>query len=442
MEIEKTNQAYTYRMLQCLAVAARPLSVTELAELLAFDFEGAKNGIPKLNSGWRWEDHEQAVLSTCSGLVTVIPGHGTPIVQFSHYSVKDFLLSDRLAKSMRDISRFHISLDEAHTLLAQTCLGVLLHDPDVNDSADSVPLDRYAAEHWVTHAQVGNVASRVRDGMKYLFDSDKPHFEAWVRLHNVDTRPYGNGPDGEPGARQLYYAALCGFHELVEHLVLKYPKCASARGGNLGTALHSASFAGHFRTVQSLLRHGAGVDVRNGSNYTPLGYASREGHRDVVQCLIDHGADVNSQQVLDSSLSFAAFLGHVDVVQVLLERGADVNFQGATGRTALHFAINGASADKLGRDYSQVVLLLQEHGAKTNARDICNQTPLHLVCKSTASSKLSITFDLLEHGADENAKDLEGRTPLQVALAEGQADITQLISEFRSGRWIRTSAKY
>ncbi|KAI9438390.1 hypothetical protein BJY52DRAFT_1217465 [Lactarius psammicola] len=178
MEIKRVNQAPAYRMLQCLAVAVRPLSVAELAELLAFDFDVAKGGIPQLNSDWRWEDHEQAVLSTCSSLITIVPGNGSPVVQFSHFSVKEFLMSDRLAMSTRDISQYHISLEDAHTVLAQASLGVLLRNPDVNNDADSTPLAQYAAEHWVTHAQVENVASRVRDGMEYLFDPDQPYFEA------------------------------------------------------------------------------------------------------------------------------------------------------------------------------------------------------------------------------------------------------------------------
>src|ERR1700744_235802 len=70
MEFKRANQSHAYRMLQCLTVANRSLYVDELAELLAFDFDEAKGGIPKLNSNWRWDDHEQAVLSTCSSLVT------------------------------------------------------------------------------------------------------------------------------------------------------------------------------------------------------------------------------------------------------------------------------------------------------------------------------------------------------------------------------------
>ncbi|KAI9436574.1 hypothetical protein H4582DRAFT_1854102, partial [Lactarius indigo] len=172
MEIKKANQVHAYRMLQCLTVAVRPLSVAELAELLAFDFNVAKGGIPELNSDWRWEDHEQAVISTCSSLITVVPRrYRSPLVQFSHFSVKEFLMSNRLATSMGDISRYYISLKEAHTVMAQACLGALLRDPDIN-SIDTAPLAQYAAKHWVTHARVENVASRVRDGMEQLFDPD------------------------------------------------------------------------------------------------------------------------------------------------------------------------------------------------------------------------------------------------------------------------------
>src|SRR5258708_5721560 len=190
MEIQGANQVHAYCMLQCLTAAVRPLSVAELAELLAFDFDVASGGIPKLHSDWRWEDHEEAVLSTCSSLITVVPGRRSPVVQFSHFSGKEFFMSDRLATAKRDISQYHISLENAHTVLAQACLGVLLRDPDVKHGADSGPLTRYAAEHWVTHAQFENVASRVRDGMEYLFDPDKSYLEAWVQLYDVDKEIY------------------------------------------------------------------------------------------------------------------------------------------------------------------------------------------------------------------------------------------------------------
>jgi ankyrin repeat protein len=431
MEIKRSNQAHAYRMLQCLTVAIRPLTVAELAELLAFDFDVAKGGIPKLNSDWRWEDHEQAVLSTCSSLVTVVvPKYGSPVVQFSHFSVKEFLLSDRLATSTKDISQYHISLEDAHTLLAQASLSVLLRDPDVDDHADSAPLDRYAAEHWVTHAQVENVASRVRDGMEYLFDPDKPYFEEWVRLHDIERsldRFSSNEPDLKPGARLLYYAALCGFHELVAHLFHRYPQSASANVGRFGTALHAASRTGHLQVVQVLLRHGLPVNVQDSTNYTPLILASYYGHRDVAQCLLEHGADVDwLDGDGDTPLNSAAYRGHADVVRVLLEHNANVNPRDSNTPNPLR-SVASASREP-GRDHPQVALLLLEYGANPNSRNTERQTPLHL--SSGRPDRLDVIRILLEHGADADAEDKDGKTPLQVALAGGHDDVAQLLSRY------------
>jgi hypothetical protein len=393
-------------MLQCLAVATRPLTVTELAELLAFDFDVAKGGIPKLNSDWRWGDHEQAVLSTCSSLITIIPSDESPVVQFSHFSVKEFLMSDRLATSTRDISQYHISLSGAHTVIAQACLGVLLRDPDVHNNVDTTPLAKYAAEHWVAHAQVENVASHLRDGMECLFDPNKPYFEVWVRLHDIDIDS-PDGPTSEPGARPLYYAALCGFRELVERLLLKNPQYASALGGRRGTALHSASFAGHLQIVHSLLRHDASVDLRGFGNKTPLQFAADAGHLDIVQCLLDRGADVNSEDDgHNSPLNWAAYYGHTDVVRMLLEHGADVHSKDVNGWSPLHSAVTTAYSLV---DRSQLVRSLLEHGANPNAQDSNRQTPLHLV--SMSESVLDVARILIEYGADLDAEDDEGRTP-------------------------------
>ncbi|KAN0128641.1 hypothetical protein V8E53_013560 [Lactarius tabidus] len=432
MEIKGASQSYAYRMLQCLAVAIRPLSVAELAELLAFDFDKAKGGIPKLNSNWRWEDHEQAVLSTCSSLVTVVPNYGLPIVQFSHFSVKEFLMSDRLATSRTDMSQYHISLVGAHSVLAQASLAVLLRDPDVNGHADSAVLAGYAAEHWVTHAQVKDVASRVREGMEDLFDSDKPYFEEWLQLHDIDARDriaFPNGPNPEPGARPLYYAALCGFLELVDRLTLKYPQYASSRGGRCGTALHSASWEGHIQVVQYLLRLGVDVNVRNSGNDTPLLLASAKGHLDVIQCLLEHGADVDLlDEFHHTPLISAANYGQFDAVRILLEHNADVNSQDNRGRTPLHGVMTGYSFKA---DRPQIVRLLLKHGANPNARDHELTTPLHLV--SLRPDLLDVLRVLLEHGVDLDAEDKDGKTPVQLSLLErGNDDVTHLLLGYSS----------
>ena len=114
-DINKANRGYACRLLQCLTVASRPLRIEELAEVLAIDFPALARGVPQLNPNWRWTDHHRAVLSTCSSLITIVDDGGSQVVQFSHFSVKEFLTSDRLAHSSRDVSLYHISLEPAHT---------------------------------------------------------------------------------------------------------------------------------------------------------------------------------------------------------------------------------------------------------------------------------------------------------------------------------------
>src|SRR5258708_40003539 len=72
-EINKANRDHAHRLLQCLTIAVRPLRVAELAEVLAIDFgTAACEETSKLNLDWRWEDHEDAVLSACSSLISIV----------------------------------------------------------------------------------------------------------------------------------------------------------------------------------------------------------------------------------------------------------------------------------------------------------------------------------------------------------------------------------
>ncbi|KAH9073531.1 ankyrin repeat-containing domain protein [Lactarius deliciosus] len=434
MDIKKTNSAHAYRMLQCLAVAIRPLSVAELAELLAFDFNATKGGIPELNPNWRWEDHEQAVLSTCSSLITIVLDDDSPVVQFSHFSVKEFLMSDRLSTPTKDLSRFHIVPEDANTLIARACLGVLLRDPVGEDSTATAPLAGYAAEYWVTHAQVENVVPRILDGMEYLFDPDRPYFSAWVKLYHVHS-DWADDLKSKtlPRVAPLYYAAHCGFRQIVERLTLKYPQYTNAIGGRTGTALHSASAEGHVEVVRSLLKYGADVNARGIRGQSPLQLASYEGHLNVVRCLLDYGADAEFRSDFRMTpLTNAATWGTLEIVRVLLEHNVDVNSQDEDGMTPIHQLLFEGRDSKFQSDHPQIVRLLLEHGADPNIRDNKRRTPLHLVSspRLVLSLRLEIARILLAHGADVGAEDEEGRTPLQVALARRQDEIVQLLSDY------------
>ena len=110
-EIGLVNHDHAHRLLRCLVVAIRPLRVEELAEILELDFDIAEGATPVLNEDWRWEDRQRAVLSTCSSLITLVDDGGYRVIQFSHFSVNEFLTSNRLATSKGDVSHFRIMPD-------------------------------------------------------------------------------------------------------------------------------------------------------------------------------------------------------------------------------------------------------------------------------------------------------------------------------------------
>ena len=144
-EIDGTNWEFARRLLHCVAVVSRPLRVEELAEFLAFDCDVGQ--IPKYYEDWRLEDPADAVLSTCSTLLSLVNAQDSQVIQFSHFSVKEFLTSARFAEKRDTISsRFHISMTPAHSLVAKACLGVLLHlDKNVTRwTLRKFPLARYA----------------------------------------------------------------------------------------------------------------------------------------------------------------------------------------------------------------------------------------------------------------------------------------------------------
>ena len=190
-EISKEKWQHAHRLFQCLVAAIRPLRVEELAEIFAIRFDA--DGSPGLMEGWRPENPEEALLSACSTLIAIVENEGSKIVQFSHFSVKEFLTSDRLQTSeVGNICNYHIPLDAAHTILARSCLTVLLQlDENVDEERlEKFPLALYAAEHWVDHAKFEDVALRIQDDMKRLFNPRNPYLTAWVWICDVDWVTY------------------------------------------------------------------------------------------------------------------------------------------------------------------------------------------------------------------------------------------------------------
>ena len=470
-EIPKTNRVHAHRLLQCLTVAVRPLTVEELAEVLAINFD-AGGGTPKLNENLRWADQEQAVLSACSSLVAIVEDGNSRRVQFSHFSVKEFLTSDRLATSAADVLRgHHIRLEPAHTIMAQACLSVLLrldHHMDI-ETIKSYPLAEYAGKCFVDHVKFGDVLSHINDGLDDLLDPDKPHFNTWLWLRNGDWVAtcyiWHPGPGSYPGetlSKQsnpehpvpifsprifpLYYAVVFGYTCLIPHLFLKRPRDVDASDKYGTTALHIAAFSSNYRAVQMLIEHTTAINSRDSKGRTPLHYAthddlstwdykmpSQERRDDMFHCvelLLDHCASAEAQNN-DGSTPLHVAASKVkmsqEIVQLLVENGTNIDLQNNKGRTALHEASRSCRVD--------IIQLILNHNVEVDTPDSDGSTPLYLaipewrltVSKTRLEAANEAVQLLLKHGAKINMQNHTGRAVLHRAAEHCYLDIIRLI---------------
>ena len=461
--IDKEKREYAQRLFKCLSVSIRPLRVEELADIFAVQFD--TTAPPSFNEDLRPLDAEEAVLSACSSLIAVVNREGSQVVQFSHFSVKEFLTSDRLATAEERLSCYHILPEPAHTILAHAGLSVLLRlDDKVNrDTIGHFPLAPYAARYWVNHAQSRNVSSHIKEVMECLFDPAKPHFAAWVWLHDIDRHwidPMPNIHPTRPEAVPLYYAALAGFRGLVEHVITAHPQDINSRGGSHTTPLHAASFKGHLEVASLLLKNGAdpnsrdhlgraplhrvsqggqvimvessleiarvlmnsgaNVNIADNDGWTPLHAAARNGYRDIVELLLGSGASLdvrnNRQQ---TPLDVACFSGKLDISRILIDQGSDMDSRSDIGYSPLH------SASRYG--HVDIARLLLDRGSDVNVRsDSGSWTPLHYASRL---GHLDLALLLIARGADLNVHKADRWTPLHLASAFGHFDIAKLLVE-------------
>jgi ankyrin repeat protein len=317
------------------------------------------------------------------------------VVQFSHFSVKEYLMSSRLAESSKDVSRYHIQLEPAHTVLAQACLGVLLRLDDGIDrnNIDGFPLARYAAQYWVEHAKFGNVAVRIEDGMDCLFDADKPHFASWLWIYNEDrpSRSISSTRPSKPQAVPLYYAALHGFHDLAERLLAKHPEYLNVQGDSLyPTPLYVSASRRHYDVFSLLIDHLPTADI-------PIGWGR-------------------------TALHVAAWQGQLEIGKQLLGRGADVNARDGSGWTPLHIA-----ADWGQFEFARMLL---EHKAQIDPQTDDGDTPLHRASRYGHVKAMQL---FLEYGASISVRNKAGRTPFELAPSQRHPEVGRLISEYGGG---------
>jgi len=427
--IPKEQWQHAHRLFQCLVAAMRPLRVEELAEIFAVEFD--MDTVPNLVEGWRPENPEEAVLSACSTLIAVVEDDGSKYFQFSHFSVKEFLTSNRLRTSdIGNIHRYHISRDSAHITLVRACLAVLLRLDEKMDKKRlaTFPLAFYAARHWVDHAKFGDATSQIQSALERLFDPRKPYLASWAWIHDVD-RSWVRQPihalaeyPSPLGPTALYYAALCGFSGLAKHLVT-HAEDPNAKCGYHGTALHAALCTGNLEIADVLLDHGVNTNLEDQDGRVPLVKAYDCRNLEAMRLLLEHGANGDVRYGSFELLSHhASYRGRDEVVQLLLEHNFDANARDSKIWTPLHWASTGGQA--------KVVQLLLDYGADVDAQLMNQNTPLH---QASRNGHVEVVQTLLEHGADMHIRGEFDWTPFQTATFMGHSEVAKLLLERGAG---------
>jgi hypothetical protein len=151
--ISEEHSEYAMRILQWLTFSARPLSVEEIAEVVAIDV--ARD--PAFDRDEVLEDPLEA-LDICSSLVTITtneaeerPSSAQRIIALAHYSVQEYLVSDRIKQG--EARQYSMQEVDCHNALTKGSLMYLIQFQQPLSTAvlQASALARYAAEFWSSH---------------------------------------------------------------------------------------------------------------------------------------------------------------------------------------------------------------------------------------------------------------------------------------------------
>ena len=397
------------------------------------------------------------------------------LVQFAHYTVKEYLQSNDIKKG--PARGFYIDDITANAFVARSCLSYLIfcdsqymHHETENDDCQNCPrlrpLLEYAANNWYRHAlkmtttgtprearvPVGVTISQegilqpeeifqstiLSDG---IYTAILYYLLALVRLMSVllkRTGPANSGQNGRltdsedistpgNGTRDAPSESLSEWAESTRSMFDQISDLEAERYRN---TLKAAACRGYEMIVELVLAHGTPVNTRSRFHTSEIWRtAIFEKYDELLRLLLGKTTGASAESVwwpkqgdLRSEAK-AVFrrrqesVVHEAVVKLLLEKGADVESKSSSSRTPLSWAAeNGHEA---------VVKLLLEKGADVESKDTkSGQTPL---LRAAEYGHEAVVKLLLKKGADVESKSRSGQTPLSLAAGKGHEAVVKLL---------------
>lgn len=186
----------------------------------------------------------------CSSLVAIVTGkRGKHEIQLAHFSVKEYLISDRLEG---DIAQ-HFDETAARGSIAEVCLAYLL-ELDGNLSPPEIrrayPMAIYPARYWETHAAAAENCNQTVYTLKTALLPNSSAFETCYRLYSPDVnrkyRPWVRNDTErmQPPPPALYYVSYTGL-VYAARMLLEKGANINAQGEKHRNALQAASLKGN-----------------------------------------------------------------------------------------------------------------------------------------------------------------------------------------------------
>jgi ankyrin repeat protein len=439
-----------------LVHSLRPLKAAELADALGYVADEDRFDFTAVPT-----DPEDLLLY-CGGLVSLSDADGT--IGLAHFSIKEFLLSERIRKS--SVHEFYADHELVHADIVTTCISYL----SINDFTtgpcytvrqwssrlDSQGLMKYAALYWMKHYKrinptlAGGVDLRI---FEFLTESrTSGNVLAWqqieeraswleLRLHiprderGRSGRPEVNDPDV---LSPIYHAAHYGLWGVTQ-LLLEAGYDVNAPGGKYKYPTLAAAF-GHFRDwpyVSKLIAAGADIHVKSGMGNIAYANARFGTPEDwwLLKDLVAAGVDLNVRVSHDQYLTILQAVSihpsdSADMVKFLLEHGADANEMDSfpeqdpeTHQTKGQLPYGPPLQQAARQGNLKVAQVLLDHGARIDFARCKNGSPLQA---ATEGGHAMMVQFLLGKGANVNTKGGDFGSPLQAAAHTGNKVLVEL----------------
>uniref|UniRef100_L2FQ15 Nacht and ankyrin domain protein n=1 Tax=Colletotrichum fructicola (strain Nara gc5) TaxID=1213859 RepID=L2FQ15_COLFN len=418
-DIPEENKSNATTVLRFLAFSNRPFTVEELADALAVNLSES----PKFDPAFRMPRPTEICLYCPSMLLLArtrkrardqLDGYKEVLeVRLAHFSVKEYLTSDRLHAELRPLIEPSIS----RASLADICVAYLSEIKDAmtkHQIEEAFPFASYSAQSWLDHAAASRSLGHGAENGGLILDflsSDNVAYENWFVMFDPEASFKITKP-----ASGLYYACLYGLVSEVKSLLSQHV-AVNEQGGRQGYPIVVASDKGHIKIVDLLIANGADVNLKDPFDLTALHVAASGGYVEIVQLLLDANAEVNAMTAeYETSLGWACSNGHLKVVRLLLDWGAVMKPPGGMSVNVLQLACSYG--------HVEIVRLLLNKGADVNGLGEHSESPLE---SAAAYGDVRIVSLLLQHGASLTLLPNQIGDALESAAAYGDERIMRIL---------------